>query len=362
MLEVAFAPEQSIVCCVVPTSTSLPSGDIDDVALQHRVAGGDDSMSTLPWAEGPAEIDTSSLASWQGEEQTDGILTLSGACPRCGARITSEVSGSAVIVTAAAEGEPAFDAATFFQCGCSEPHAGRPPNKSRGCGAYWVARPKKNDSGHRYRLEAVTQPDLVKAATLIAEEGASGERAGLRALAEKWIPGIAAIIGILGLASVVVAKDSVEGLSQGWRGAAFGLVAVAVLAAAGATAFVYRAAFGWPKDMPLETDAQVLAAAREIRARNSKIAGKIRAAVGLSFASLIALLMALAIFWLQPDSERPIEVTYTNNGDDVTVCGKLSSVDDGALLLKITDGAKTTTERIGLATVTDLKQTAKCGG
>jgi hypothetical protein len=171
-----------------------------------------------------------------------------------------------------------------------------------------------------------------------------------------------AIVGILGLASVVVAKDAVEGLSQWWRGGAFGLVAVAVLVAAIATALVYRAAFGWPKEVALGTDEQLLAAAEEITKRNSRIAGGVRVGVSLSFVSLVALLGALAIFWLQPDSTGLMKVTYTEEGDEVSVCGEVARVEDGELVLKVADGPRSMPDRVTLSRVANLGLVRTCGG
>lgn len=318
-------------------------------------------MATVTWQEGPAELRADSLASWQGQEEVPGSLTLTGECPRCRTTFSTTVSGSAVINTSAAKGQAVFDAPTLFQCACSEGHAGRPATRMLGCGAFWVARPTLESGAARYHLEPVTQPQLVQAATLVAQD-AQATATGLRSLAEKWIPGVAAITGILGLASVVVAADSVAGLSQGWRVAAYGLVAGAVVLAATATALVYRAAFGWPKDVPVKTEADLLAAAELIAGRNTRVANSLRTAVGLSFAALAALLIALGILWLQPDSTSPLKVTYTDAGGTVTLCGKLAAARDGTLRLEVTDGPRTTTESVPLASVTGLAEVESCGG
>jgi len=317
-------------------------------------------MPTVEWRDGPAELQADSLATWQGQVQTPGMLTCSGACPRCKATFSHEIPASSNLVTSAADGKASFEAATLFQCGCTDPHPNRPPTTVRGCGAYWVARPKKNTVGDRYQMQVVAQPDLVDAARLVAEE-ARAASTGLRTLAEKWIPGLGAITGVLGLAGVVVAKDSVEGLSQAWRIGAFALVATAILAAAGGAALAYRAAFGWPKEVPLTTDAEVLAAARRISTRTGRVATGLRTAVALSFASLAALVAALAIVWLQPDDAGPVMVTFTDEGDQATVCGELGEIKDGELELEVTDGARTTTEQIDLETMSSLKQVTRCG-
>lgn len=315
-------------------------------------------MATKPWKEGPAKLRADSLASWQGQERS-GILTLSGRCPRCSADLAIQIHSSTVIVTAAASGEAAFDAVAFFQCTCEEEHAGRPETKYRGCGAYWVAQPRKNEHDDRYHLDISAQPELNAAVKLIAEESqATGS--GLRTLAEKWIPGVGAIVGILGLAGIVLSKDSVAGLSWSLRLLAFSLVTLAVLMAASATILVYRAAFGWPKEVPLRSNDDVLAAAEMINTRTAQIARNVRFGVGLSSAALAALLAALGLLWLQPDSDRPIAVTYDDGGKEMSVCGKVARVEDGQLQLEVTDGPRTTTEPIDMASVTKLEQKSEC--
>jgi hypothetical protein len=230
-----------------------------------------------------------------------------------------------------------------------------------GCGAYWVARPTKHPDENKYGLEPVKEPKLIAAARLVAKESVTTQ-GGLRTLAEKWIPGIAAIVGVLGLAGLVVSQDAVEGLSQQWRAGSFVLVAGAVIAAVIATVLVYRAAFGWPTEMRLGTDAEVLAAADRLSRDNSTIVQRLRTAVGWSVAAVVALLGALAIFWLQPDSTRPTRVTYTEGGAETIACGKLGKISDGALRIKVNVGNTSTTRSVPLSSVTALEQVADCGG
>jgi hypothetical protein len=325
-------------------------------------------MSALPWEEGPARLKEDSLTSWQGQEDANEILTMSGECPRCSHESTWEIPASTVVVTASAAVAPGSTASeaqykptTLFKCLCPENHRHPARMQVTGCGAYWVAKPRKGASDLRYRLEPVREPSLVNAATLVAKESESAQ-GGLRTLAEKWVPGIAAIISVLGLAGVVVSKDAVNALSQGWRIAAFTLVAVAVIAAAVATALVYRAAFGWPEVVSLDTDSDVLAAATRISERNIRIVERLQDAVVLSGVAVLALLGGLAIFWLQPDSTHPVKVTYTVSGSTSSICGMAGDIKDGKLAVEVTEGSTTTTEQVDLSAVTKLEQVSSCGG
>jgi hypothetical protein len=324
-------------------------------------------MAEVAWEDGPAELKDDSLQEWEGQA-TSGILELHGPCPRCHHTFTFPVHSTGITVTATAaadssgdQAKATFNAATLIKCLCGEPHAHPPKMSVRGCGAYWVARPKKDQAANKYTLEPVKEPKLIAAATLVAKEGATAA-AGLKTLAEKWIPGIAAIISVLGLSGLVISKDAIQGLSQEWRGGAFALVAVAVIAAVVATVWVYRAAFGWPTEIPLGTDDEVLAAAEKLSKNNSAIVTRLRGAVSSSVVAVTALLLALAIFWLQPDSTRPTEVTYTGDTGEASVCGKLGKVSNGELQIKIEDGSTSSTKKVELSTVTALEQVDSCGG
>jgi len=321
----------------------------------------------FPWEDGPAEVRPGSLQGWVGQA-VSGILDLSGPCPRCTHDSTFSVHKTAIVVTASAapdilgtDGQDAFNAATLLMCQCGQPHAHPKKLTITGCGAYWVARPTKVANENRYGLEPVKEPKLVAAARLVGKESVTTQ-AGLRTLAEKWIPGIAAIVGVLGLAGLVVSKDAVDGLSQEWRTVAFVLVAMAVVAAVIATVLVYRAAFGWPATVPLGTDAEVLEAAEKLSGDNAAIVKRLRSAVGWSVAAVVALLGALGIFWLQPDSTRPTKVTFTENDSETTACGKITKISNGALHISVTDGAVTTVQVAPLTIVSALEQVADCGG
>lgn len=325
-------------------------------------------MSALLWREAQFRLTTDSLESWEGED-TGGSLDFSGNCPRCKHDFRRAVEPDTDIVVADAglapdaagttSQEVLYNAATMFRCACAVQHPKRPATKTTGCGAYWVARPTAVT--HRsYTLEAVTDENLIADATLVAVE-AEAAGAGMRTLAEKWIPGIAAILGILGLAGVVVSADAAQGLSLEIRKAIFALVALAVLGGVVATALVYRAAFGWPKNVPLQTDEQVIAAAKEIRDRNTRAGSHIRTAVAWSVGSIVALLVALGLAWLQPESVKHMNVTYTEGDSTASVCGKVGDVKDGKLALEVTDGNRTTTEHVELGSVTKLEPSTGCG-
>ena len=128
-------------------------------------------MAHKPWKHGPAKLGADlPCASWQGQERS-GTLTLAGDCPRCNTNLAAHVFGSAVIVTAAADGAAAFDAVTFSS---SAPATRRTPADRRRepravapTGSPNRARTRRTTAT---TWEISTQPEPNAAAQLIAED------------------------------------------------------------------------------------------------------------------------------------------------------------------------------------------------
>ena len=318
----------------------------------------------MSWQEEPANLQPESLDAWQGSV-IGHDLQMSGPCPVCGHDVSVVLAPSTLITTSAAHSDSArFEAARYFECNCGSTHPSRPDTRGSGCGAYWVGRPRYHPATGEYSVDIVTQPQSVAAAILV-EENERATSHGIRSLAEKWIPGIAAVTGTLGLAAVVVAKDSVAELDRGWRIGAFLLVVGAVSAAGAATVVAYRAAYGWPQRLPLTSDDDLLRAAEKIRSHADKVASRLKAAVGLSCVSLLALVVTLGIFWIEPTPRFAFSVTYTADGRTATtvvLCGEFLGVDGGAFRLSVKDGPRVTTEAIPLSSITEIETVPKCEG
>jgi hypothetical protein len=322
-------------------------------------------MSGETWQEAPAQIDASSFAHWIVVAELAGGLLCTGPCPRCSDEVSAEVSGHTNIMTAAAQADPGqrFDAPTFMVCNCPEAHPNRPKKRASGCGAFWVARPQRDDAG-LFTLTPVDQPQLVQAAKTVYE--ASQEAGtGIAVAAGKWIPGVSALTGLFGLASIAFSRDAVDKLSTGWRVTAYILVVAATVLAAAATVVIYRAAFGWPERLQLDREEDVLAAARKIQGRVEVTSTRLKQSVGLAGAALAALLAAIGVLWLQPQSQPSLNVEYSLSGNTqapAVRCGTLLGVASGKLRLRVAETTGSTTLIIPVTEVTRLTPVTKCGG
>jgi hypothetical protein len=219
--------------------------------------------------------------------------------------------------------------------------------------------------GKEFRLKPVTDPVLRQAARAVADK-LEASRTGIGTAAEKWVPGISALLGLFGLVTIVVARDAASALSWGLRVVMFGLVCLALACAASATISIYRAAFGWPKKINLSSDADVIAVAKEV-ANQAEIAGKkLRSAVILAAVSTAALLGALGILWLQPapGATAMALLDFTTPGTGATVlhrCVQIDGVANGMLQVKVIDGGSIDSYAVALTDVLKLVP-ASCKG
>ncbi len=211
-------------------------------------------MSGEPWV--MAEVLPVNLDTWQVNQQ----LLAYGRCPRCGEGSNQQLQFDGVLV---------IDAPKLFRCNCSAAHAGRPARLNNGCGAWWVGRVHSSD-GMTFSVAAEPGPTLHSAAAAVATENESD---AVAVATERWVPGVAAMLGLSGLASAVVARDAVSALPWVWALVAYLLVCVTVVAAGGATYLAYRAS-----------------------------ATHLRRAVFLACLSTFTLLVALGVLWLYPSS------------------------------------------------------------
>jgi hypothetical protein len=316
------------------------------------------------WVEQPAEIQQDSFAKWISQEiVAKGELHAAGPCPRCGDEVGVTVKPTAtVVVASAASAGQLFHAPTLMVCNCPDRHPGRPKTRASGCGAWWVAQPRYREDAD-YDLEPVTQPHLIEAARTV-HEGAATTRDGIRLLAEKWIPGFAAITGALGVGAVGLAAPAVVALPLGPRAAIYGLAVAAILAATASSVVAYRAAFGWPKTMPTRNEGDVVRAAAAADAPPEAVAGRLRWALGLAAGALAALLAAVGILWLWPASANPaLRVTYLEGANltmPLTGCGELLGVHQNALQLRV-GGSPEKSLSIPLDRITDVDQVTACG-
>jgi len=188
----------------------------------------------------------------------------------------------------------------------------------------------------------------------------------LHTAGEKWIAGVTALLGLYGVAGIAIGKDSVKGLNSGWKIFA-ACVAFAGLAAAICSIwFAYKAAYGWPKEVDVSSDAKLLAWYSQWTHRASTVGEMIRSSVIAAMAALFLLAIVTGIIWFGPaaDPASPkVLVKYNQDGDTSkpgSACGKLTKATDGMIHVQVVTGDEQKTVKIQPAWTTSLAATDTC--
>jgi len=134
--------------------------------------------------------------------------SVTGPCPRCEDETTDPLVRdlpenllmTADVFTAA---PLRLQISRIIECECSEPHPKRPHGVSVGCGASWQITVKR--SGAHWIVEA-GDPVMAAAAMELAKEAAANDLKSIRATAEKWLAGVAALLGLFTLSGALVGK------------------------------------------------------------------------------------------------------------------------------------------------------------
>ncbi|GLY92937.1 hypothetical protein Acsp02_01930 [Actinoplanes sp. NBRC 103695] len=267
------------------------------------------------------QVSSAQLARWGGQ-RSGSTLRLAGPCPACGRDTTAVVSGSI-------DGLETLDSSApeslTVSIACSA-----------GCGRRWTAMAEIDADG-RARLvpSADTRLEAAAEAWRVAD---TEQESRLRTAAEKWIAGIAALLGILTVAGLGLAAEPMRKLALGGRIAVAVVVAVAVIAAGRAIVLAYRAAYGWPVSRSGEDDAALLEWDAARRKLPGRIAGRLRRAATSAGVALGALVVAAAMTWFLPAAKPPAPLVRATMRDDTTVCGTLLATStDGSLRLRRAD-------------------------
>src|SRR5262245_43651857 len=183
-------------------------------------------MAELGYLAERVSVVADQLATLTGRNVGD-EMRLDGVCPVCRHRTHAVVPLRAT----AFEG---FDTdrsgplTASLSCMCGADHPGRPAAATHGCGRTWAARAVEA-ADTSVILEPADDPDLVDAADALHR--AVKDDPNPRSVAEKWIAGITAMIGLFGLAGVGIARDSVSKLATPAQ-VAVGVAALAAISLA----------------------------------------------------------------------------------------------------------------------------------
>jgi hypothetical protein len=316
--------------------------------------------ATAPFEYGERLIDEQLLAAWALSPPGQVPTSASGPCPRCGHQTDMPITTKITTGTMLAVAEPQDPARTLtvqIVCACTGAHAGRSDADTQGCGAWWLADLAKNADGS-YSLSPTVDRTWAQAAIEV-RAAAETQNADVHNAAEKWLGGIAALYGLFSLAGVITGRDAVAALSTAGKVAVGILAFAAILTAGWAVVNGYKAAYGWPIDMPVTCNKE-LAAWKEKREKFAPAAGrKLRTAVRFAAASLCLIVVTVGVIWFGPRAtENPrLEIATTDGG---TACGTLVSwsPEDGRIQLKDPGGRVFTMEA---GTIAKITVTESCG-
>jgi hypothetical protein len=205
---------------------------------------------------------------------------------------------------------------------------------------------------------------MATAASALAADIASDELKAVRSAAEKWIAGVAAIYGLFSLAAALIAKSTLATLPTVPKV----LVVLLALASLGGAVIAifssYRAAYGWPIPVDIDTDTGLQRWFALQQKRLPTAISQLHVAVFSAIGTLIALALAFGIVWLWPPvSPSLLSVTYHQNGNQASqasICGQLTSVDATDLKLMILTGPNAGTATIPVAWLVTTTPATSC--
>ncbi|MFF0425493.1 MULTISPECIES: hypothetical protein [unclassified Streptomyces] len=161
----------------------------------------------------------------------------------------------------------------------------------------------------------------------------AGELARVRAQAENWRNGLAALLGLLTAVGIVKGPDTLQGLSGGARGAVGLLLLGGLLLAAGGAFFAMRAAFGLPRRRVADASLEELLTRERLTVRRA--VRDLRRAIAAGFLALAVVTAGIGLTWYGPRPGEPgVQVVLT---DGSALCGTLVGMDAKGLRLRVED-------------------------
>lgn len=321
-------------------------------------------MAEIKYAQDERLVITPDQAAQWTVDATQGLLA-TGPCAKCKHEFSVPVRSDVITSTAAvaASVPPEKRTTRRVACGCSVSHPGRPATVLAGCGRWWLATVVQETDGS-YKMIAPPDEGIAGAATAL-DAAQRDEVTAVRTWGEKWLPAVAALYGLFGLAGLVLAKDTIAGLPVPGRVVMFIPIAAGLAATALAVWWGYRAAFGWMTLQTVDNDVELIEWYEQRRAALAKAPPLLKKALEAAFASLVALFLAVAVLWFWPsDPASPTVLVAYNEGGDAgaptTACGILVTSKDGMLTVKAVDGGVTRPIPIKAADVTSLTVKDKC--
>ncbi|GGV22090.1 hypothetical protein GCM10010260_72880 [Streptomyces filipinensis] len=180
----------------------------------------------------------------------------------------------------------------------------------------------------------------------------ASELARVRAQAENWRNGLAALLGLLTAVGIVKGPDTIQGLSCGARGTVGVLLLGGLLLAAAGAFCAMRAAFGMPKRRVADASLEELLTRERLTTRRA--VRDLHRAIAAGFLALAMVAAGIGLTWYGPRPGDPgVQIVRT---DGSTLCGTLVGVDAKGMRLRV----KGVERRVPSALIASAKSAASC--
>ena len=297
----------------------------------------------------PVLATTADLASWRVDWDGDAAV---GPCPHCTHQTKSVLDRDVVALGERDESQTTV-MTRKFSCACGQKHMDGSTQFNK-CGRWWYVTITKTSS--EVTIAPAADTSIFPAADALAKE-AEQQDALLRASAEKWIAGVTALLGLFGLAGLVVNKDTLRALPDAYLIAAAVLLGLALMSAVMAIIKSYKAAYGWPRVVDVSDDAKLASWFKDRRARLGVAASALQNGVKFSIGAISLLFACVGVIIFAPSaSAKPLVAVTTENS--AGECGELlSSTQGNGLRIQRTDGSITV---IPWSTITKIDLVDDC--
>ncbi|MDV9188689.1 hypothetical protein R6L23_10755 [Streptomyces sp. SR27] len=160
-----------------------------------------------------------------------------------------------------------------------------------------------------------------------------GELVRVRAQAENWRNGLAALLGLLTAVGIVKGPDTLQGLSGGARGAVGVLLLGGLLLSAAGAFFAMRAAFGLPRRRVAGASLEELLTRERLTVRRA--VRDLRRAIVAGFLALAMVTAGIGLTWYGPRPGNPGVLIVQTDGS--VLCGTLTGIDAKGVRLRVKD-------------------------
>jgi hypothetical protein len=281
----------------------------------------------------------------------------SGPCPACGDNVQYEYQPDIVVSSGGFLVKPSSpDDGTprTIPCNCGQVHVDSAKVEHQECGRSWVVRVMPE--GSHPALIPEQDPVAKALADQIAEYDRKSELTMVRAAADKWVAGVTALLGLLGLSGIAFGKDAFTDLTTTARIVLIVILVIAVVTAAWAVVSIYRAAYGWPRTLNASNLPSLKRVFKLLSGEPGDAAGSLRRGVHAALLALVLLCAGAGVVAFGGGPKpQPVKATFA---DDSIVCGKLlDSAVAGTVRIRKTDGTVVTADSGRLA---KLEAGAKC--